>query len=254
MFGEIYDLATGFAFETAVSLLVIFLLIDWAGNLSPKPGTTGPIDRLLYRSRDVVHLAFSWPIIWAHFLLASILCVLFLPPDRVVVGGLTDYYSQLAGVAAAIGFTLVFSIVLAVVGGYLLLKHAGAFINLLAGMVAYPILVAVAIPDHWLVGRLSEYAENARSGVIVAAWYPVPTAFVFGVGYWVDRRKTRHWRPGQEALLGQQPEPARERRRGVRRDSPRAAEPERPGRSLLGPEPARQRRPVPDQSQRRPRV
>ena len=187
VFGELYDLATGFAFEIATSLLVIFLVIDWLGNFSPKPGAVGPIDRLMYRAGDVAHLLFSWPIIWVHFLLASILCVLFLPPDSVVVGGLTGSFGQLAGVGALVGFTLVFSIVLAIIAGYLLLKHAGAFVYLLAGLAAYPILVAASIPDHPVVGRLGEYAENARSGVVVAAWYPTPTAFVLGVGYWIDQ-------------------------------------------------------------------
>jgi hypothetical protein len=186
MFGELYDLATGSIFQIALSLLALMFLIDWFGNLSPKPGTPSAIDRLFHRGIDVLHLLFSWPIVWAHFLFSSLLAALFLPPDEVVVGGLADYYSQLAGVAGAIGFTLVFSVVLAIAGGYLLLKHGGAFVYLLVGTVAYPILVAASIPDHWLAGRIGEYAENARAGVVVAAWYPVPTAFVLGVGYTID--------------------------------------------------------------------
>jgi hypothetical protein len=186
VFGELYDLATGSVFQIALSLLALMFVIDWFGNLSPKPGTPSAIDRIFHRGIDVLHLLFSWPIVWAHFLFSSLLAALFLPPDEVVVGGLADYYSQLAGVAGAIGFTLVFSVVLAIAGGYLLLKHGGAFVYLLVGTVAYPILVAASIPDHWLAGRIGEYAENARAGVVVAAWYPVPTAFVLGVGYTID--------------------------------------------------------------------
>jgi len=186
VFGELYDLATGSVFQIALSLLALMFVIDWFGNLSPKPGTPSAIDRIFHRGIDVLHLLFSWPIVWAHFLFSSLLAALFLPPDEVVVGGLADYYSQLAGIAGAIGFTLVFSVVLAIAGGYLLLKHGGAFVYLLVGTVAYPILVAASIPDHWLAGRIGEYAENARAGVVVAAWYPVPTAFVLGVGYTID--------------------------------------------------------------------
>ena len=186
LFGELYDLATGSMFQIALSLLALMFVIDWFGNLSPKPGTPSAIDRIFHRGVDVLHLLFSWPIVWAHFLFSSLLAALFLPPDEVVVSGLTDSFSQLAGIAGAIGFTLVFSVVLAIAGGWLLLKHGGAFVYLLVGTVAYPILVAASIPDHWLAGRIGEYAENARAGVVVAAWYPVPTAFVLGVGYTID--------------------------------------------------------------------
>jgi hypothetical protein len=187
VYGQLYDLATGWAFEFAVSVLVIFLLVDWLGNLSPRPGTVGPIDRLFFRGGDITHLLFSWPIAWAHFLLSTIFCVIFLPPDEVVVGGLTDLWSQFAGVASLIGFTLVFSVVIAIAGGYLLLKHAGAFIYLLVGIVAYPLSVAASIPDHPVVGRLGAFAENTREGYVVSAWYPTPTAFVLGVGYTIDQ-------------------------------------------------------------------
>jgi hypothetical protein len=187
VFGELYDLATGSFFQFALSLLALFFVIDWAGNFSPNPRTMSVGDRLFRRAGDIAHVLFSWPIIWAHFLLATILCVIFLPPDDVVVGGLTGSIGQLAGLGALVGFTLVFSIVLAIIGGYLFVKHAGAFVYLLAGLVAYSILVVASIPDHPVVGRLGAYAENSRSGTITAAWYPVPTAFVLGVGYWVDQ-------------------------------------------------------------------
>jgi len=187
VFGELYDLATGSFFQLALSLLVPFFVIDWASNLSPKPGVMGVGDRLFRRAGDVAHLLFSWPIIWAHFLLASILCLILLPPDDVVVGGLTGSIGQLAGLGGLVGFTLVFSIMLAIIGGCLFVKHAGAFIYLLAGLVAYPILVVISLPDHPVVGQLPTYAENSRTGTIVSAWYPVPTAFVLGVGYWVDQ-------------------------------------------------------------------
>ena len=187
VFGDLYDLATGWFFQLGVFFLAIFFIIDWLSNFSPKPGVMGVGDRLFRRAGDVAHLMFSWPIAWLHFLLASILCAVFLPPDEVVVSGLTDLWSQFAGVASLIGFTLVFSIVIAIAGGYLLLKHCGAFLYLLIGIVAYPILVAASIPDHPVVGRLGDYASSAREGYVVAAWYPVPTAAVLGIGYTIDQ-------------------------------------------------------------------
>ena len=42
------------------------------------------------------------------------------------------------------------------------------------------------IPDHPVVGRLGAFAENTRSKYVVAAWWPVPTAVVLGIGYQVD--------------------------------------------------------------------
>jgi hypothetical protein len=45
---------------------------------------------------------------------------------------------------------------------------------------------AAGIPDHWLLGRLDAYAENTRSKYVVAAWWPVPTAVVLGIGYQID--------------------------------------------------------------------
>jgi hypothetical protein len=187
VFGELYDLATGSFFQLAASILGIFFLIDWLSNFSPNPRTMSVGDRLFRRAGDAAHLLFSWPIAWAHFLFASILCAVFLPPDEVVVGGLTDLWSQFAGVASLIGFTLVFSIVIAIAGGYLLLKHAGAFVYTLVGIAAYPLLVAASIPDHPVIGRLGEYATSAREGYVVAAWYPVPTAAVLGIGYTIDQ-------------------------------------------------------------------
>jgi hypothetical protein len=186
LFGELYDLVTGSTFEIALSLLALMFVVDWCGNLSPNPQTPGAIDRLFMRSIDVGHVAFSWPIVLGHFVFASVLAAAFLPSEEEIVSGLTGSIGQLAGVGALVGFTLVFSIIVAVVGAYLLLKHAGQFITLLVGAVAYPILVVLSVPDHWVFGRLDEYAENAREGVIVAAWYPVPTAFVLGVGYAID--------------------------------------------------------------------
>ena len=67
-------------------------------------------------------------------------------------------------------------------------KHGGAFVYLVIGLAAYPELVAASIPDdsRWL-GRLGSFMEGARQKYVVAAWWPVPTAVVLGIGYSIDQ-------------------------------------------------------------------
>ena len=186
LFGQIYDAAMDLFVEFALLFIALVLVIDWFGNLSPSPRTQGAIERLWRQAGDLAHLLFSWPIAWAHFLLSSIVCLVFMPSNAQVIGELSDYWAQLAAIGPLAGLVFLTGPLLVIVVLYLFTKHAGAFIYMLAGIVAYPFLVVMGIPDHWLLGRLGEYAENAREGFVVAAWYPVPTAFVLGFGYWID--------------------------------------------------------------------
>jgi hypothetical protein len=186
LFGQLYDAAMNLFTEFALLFLVLIFVIDWFGNLSPNPRTQGVTDRVWRRAGDVLHLLFSWPIAWAHFLLSSMVCLAFMPSNPQVIGDLSDYWAQLASVGPLAGFVFLTGPLLVIVVIYLFAKQFGAFIYMLIGIVAYPFLVVMGMSDHWLLGRLGEYAENAREGFVVAAWYPVPTAFILGIGYWID--------------------------------------------------------------------
>jgi hypothetical protein len=186
LYGQLYDAAMNLFTEFALLFLAFMFVIDWFGNLSPNPRTQGVIDRIWARAGDVAHLLFSWPIAWAHFVVSSALCLAFMPSNAQVIGDLSDYWAQLASVGPLAGLVFLTGPLLVIVVLYLFAKQFGAFIYMLIGIVAYPFLVVMGMSDHWLLGRLGEYAENAREGYVIAAWYPVPTAFVLGFGYWID--------------------------------------------------------------------
>jgi len=181
VYGQLHDMATGSLFALAVLLFVLMFVLDWFGNFSPN-GSMSSMDRLFLRAADMLHLLFSWPIAWGHFLLASAIALWLLPSAEVVGGSLETATSNIIGLGL-VGAALVFSVVGLLVAVYLVVKHAGAFIYLVVGLAAYPVLVAMSIPDHWLLGSLGEYGERARKRYPVAAWYPVPTALVLNVGY-----------------------------------------------------------------------
>ena len=185
LFGQLYDIATGSLFYIALLLFGAFLVIDWFGNLSAAPGADGPVERLFLRAADCLHLLFSWPIAWGHFLLASYLAYVFLPGQEAVTSTVNEGLSNIIGLAGA-AIALIYVPFLLVIFLWLLVKHAGAFVYLVIGLAAYPALVAAGIPDHWLLGRLGAFAENTRQKFVVAAWYPVPTAVVLGIGYQID--------------------------------------------------------------------
>lgn len=184
LWGEIYDIAVGSIFGIAVLLFVLMYIIDLFGNFSPR-AEMGAVDRILLRSADTLHLLFSWPVAWAHFLIASVIAAAFLPGREDIVSTVGDSLGNIAGVAGAGAAFIVLPFLLLIVA-WLLAKHAGAFIYLIIGLATYPALVAMSIPDHWLIGKLGAYAENARAKYPKAAWYPVPTAIVLGIGYTLD--------------------------------------------------------------------
>ena len=185
VFGQLWDLAMGSMFEIAVLLFVLMFLIDWLGNLSPN-SPLGAVDRLFLRAADAIHLLFSWPIAFGHFIIASAIAWAFMPSREAVASTLTEGVGGIVGVFGA-GVAVVVLPFLLVIVAWLLLKHAGAFVYLLIGLAAYPALVAASIPDHPILGKLGAYAENARASYPKAAWYPVPTAIVLGIGYAIDQ-------------------------------------------------------------------
>jgi hypothetical protein len=185
LFGQLYDIATDSLFYIALLLFAAFFVIDWFGNLSASPGADGPVERLFLRAADGLHLLFSWPIAWGHFLLASYLAYVFLPGQEAVASTVNEGLSNIIGLAGA-AIALIYVPFLLVIFLWLLVKHAGAFVYLVIGLAAYPALVAAGIPDHPILGRLGAFAENTRSKYVVAAWWPVPTAVVLGIGYQVD--------------------------------------------------------------------
>ena len=185
VFGTLYDIAMDSMLYIALLLFGAFFLIDWFGNLSADPAADGPIERLFLRAADCLHLLFSWPIAWGHFLLASYLAYVFMPSQEAIASTVNEGLSNIIGLMGA-SVALIFVPFLLVIFLWLLVKHAGAFVYLVIGLAAYPALVAAGIPDHWLLGRLGAYAENTRSKYVVAAWWPVPTAVVLGIGYQVD--------------------------------------------------------------------
>ena len=185
VFGTLYDIAMGSMLYIALLLFGAFFLIDWFGNLSADPAADGPIERLFLRAADCLHLLFSWPIAWGHFLLASYIAYVFMPSQEAIASTVNEGLANIIGLAGA-AVALIYVPFLLVIFLWLLLKHAGAFVYLVIGLAAYPALVAAGIPDHWLLGRLGAYAENTRSKYIVAAWWPVPTAVVLGISYQID--------------------------------------------------------------------
>jgi hypothetical protein len=185
VFGTLYDIAMDSMLYIALLLFGAFFLIDWFGNLSADPAADGPIERLFLRAADCLHLLFSWPIAWGHFLLASYIAYVFMPSQEAIASTVNEGLANIIGLAGA-AVALIYVPFLLVIFLWLLLKHAGAFVYLVIGLAAYPALVAAGIPDHWLLGRLGAYAENTRSKYVVAAWWPVPTAVVLGIGYQID--------------------------------------------------------------------
>ena len=185
VFGTLYDIAMDSMLYIALLLFGAFFLIDWFGNLSADPAADGPIERLFLRAADCLHLLFSWPIAWGHFLLASYLAYVFMPSQEAIASTVNEGLSNIIGLMGA-SVALMYVPFLLVIFLWLLVKHAGAFVYLVIGLAAYPALVAAGIPDHWLLGRLGAYAENTRSKYVVAAWWPVPTAVALGIGYQVD--------------------------------------------------------------------
>ena len=86
LFGAVYDIAMESIIWIAFTLFATFLVIDWFGNFRAHPGADGPVDRLLLRAADCLHLLFSWPIAWGHFLLATFLTALFMPSQEEISG------------------------------------------------------------------------------------------------------------------------------------------------------------------------
>jgi len=185
LFGQLYDLAMGSMLRIAFLLFAAFFVIDWFANFSKHPGADGPVDRLMLRAADCLHLLFSWPIAWGHFLLASFLAALLMPSQETIAGTVNEGLGNVVGLVSAGGAVVVLPFLLAIIL-WLLLKHAGAFVYLVIGLATYPVLVGASVPDHWLLGRLGNFAENTRQKYVVAAWWPVPTAAVLGVGYTID--------------------------------------------------------------------
>ena len=185
LFGTIYDIAMNSMLYIALLIFGAFFVIDWFGNFSASPGADGPVERLFLRAADCLHLLFSWPIAWSHFLLASYLAYVFMPGQEAIASTVNEGLSNIIGLAGA-AVALIYVPFLLVIFLWLLVKHAGAFVYLVVGLAAYPALVAAGIPDHPILGRLGAFAENTRSKYVVAAWWPVPTAVVLRIGYQVD--------------------------------------------------------------------
>ena len=203
VYGSLYDMATGSLFALAAILFALMFVLDWFGNLSPS-SPLGAVDRLFLRAADMLHLLFSWPIAWGHFIIASAISLALLPDAETVGGSLETATSNILGMTL-VGAALVFSVVGLLVAVYLVVKHAGAFIYLVVGLAAYPLLVAMSVPDGRILGSLGEYGERARARYPVAAWYPVPTAAVLGIGYAVGGEVVELGNLMQSQLPGSSP-------------------------------------------------
>jgi hypothetical protein len=178
----VYDLWLGVGLPGGLAIWALMMLLTRLSLLLPSRLVPGAQSRakLLAGWFGLFRILFSW--IWCAIVLHLTLgiAVWFAPSgDQILAGfdalGETAVGAGIAGLVLYLSSGVLFILVVLVFG----LSFLAPFVL----MPAYPLFIALSLPDFWIFEWVAQKGEFLRSLFAPAALLPVPTAIILGTGY-----------------------------------------------------------------------
>jgi hypothetical protein len=178
----VYDLWVGVGLPGGLAIWALMMLLTRLSLLLPSRLVPGAQSRakLLAGWFGLFRILFSW--IWCAIVLHLTLgiAVWFAPSGEQILAGFdalgeTAVGAGIAGLVLYLSSGVLFILIVLVFG----LSFLAPFVL----MPAYPLFIALSLPDFWIFEWVAQKGEFLRSLFAPAALLPVPTAIILGTGY-----------------------------------------------------------------------
>lgn len=180
--GAVYDLWLAVGLPAAITVWAFMMLIMRFTAFLPSRMAPAMQSRkkMLEGWFTLFRILASW--IWCALILHLTLgiAVTFAPSGEQIITG----FEALAEAAVGAGITaLVLYLSSGVLFVLVLIVFGLSFLAPFVLMPAYPLFIAISMPDFWIFKWFAQKGEFLRSLFAPAAFMPVPTAIILGAGY-----------------------------------------------------------------------